>query len=99
MWKGKPVIAGNVGGMSFQIKNGKTGYFYQNPKKTGQRVVSLLDNKQAAEKIGQRARSYVQKHFLIVDRMADYLSTIDITMNSNLGRKKLSHCVTSFYPW
>jgi len=99
LWKGKPVIAGNVGGMSFQIKNGKTGYFYQNQKKTAQRIISLLDNKQAAEKIGQRAKWYVQKHFLIVDRIADYLSTIDITMNYNLGRKKLSHCVTSFYPW
>ncbi|MFC2045705.1 glycosyltransferase [Chloroflexota bacterium] len=99
LWKGKPVIAGNVGGMTFQIQKGKTGYFYENPKKTAQRVIYLLDNKPAARRIGQSGKRYVQKHFLIVDRIADYLSAIDITANSNLGRKKLAQCVTSFYPW
>jgi len=41
----------------------------------------------------------VQKHFLIVDRIADYLRAIDITMNSHLGCNKMAECVTSFYPW
>jgi len=99
LWKGKPVIASNVGGISFQIKKGDTGYFYENPRRTAQRILYLLDNKPAAERIGKRGRRYVQKHFLIVDRIADYLMAIDLTMNSNLGRRKLAQCVTSFYPW
>ena len=99
LWKGKPVIAGNVGGIPFQIKRGDTGYFYQNPQKTAQKIVYLLDNRQAAERIGKRGRRYVQEHFLIVDRITDYLMSIVITMNSNSGRKKLTECVTGFYPW
>jgi len=99
LWKGKPVIAGNVGGIPFQIKKGNTGYFYQNPQRTAQKIIYLLNNLQAAERIGKRGRRYVQEHFLIVDRIADHLMAIDITMNSALGRKKLAECVTSFHPW
>ena len=99
LWKGKPVIASNVGGIPFQIKKGNTGYFYRNPQSTAQKIIYLLDNPQAAERIGKRGRRYVQEHFLIVDRIVDYLMAIDITMNSVLGRKKLAECVTSFHPW
>ena len=99
LWKGKPVIAGNVGGIPFQIKKGKTGYFYQNPQRTAQKIIHLLDNPQAAERIGKRGRQYVQEHFLITDRIADYLMAIDITMNKASGMEKRAECVTSFHPW
>jgi len=99
LWKGKPVVAGNVGGIPFQIKKGKTGYFYQNPQRTAQKIIYLLDNLQAAERIGKRGRRYVQEHFLIINRITDYLMAIDITMNSTVGKNKRAECVTSFHPW
>jgi len=99
LWKGKPVIASNVGGIPFQIKKGNTGYFYQNPQKTAQKISYLLDNPRVAERIGNRGRKYVQEHFLIVDRITDYLMTIDITANSSSGRGKITESITSFYPW
>ena len=99
LWKCKPVIAGNVGGIPFQIKKGKTGYFYQNSQRTAQKITYLLDNPQAAERIGKRARQYVQERFLITDRITDYLMAIDITMNSALDKRKRTECVTSFHPW
>jgi len=99
LWKAKPVIAGNVGGIPFQIREGHTGYFYQNPQRTAQKVIYLLDNLKAAELMGKRGRKYVQEHFIIADRIADYLLAIDITMNSTLGRKIFAECITSFHPW
>ena len=63
------------------------------------RAIYLLDNRQAAERIGKRGREHVREHFLIIDRIADYLTSIDITMNSSLDKRKLANCVTSFYPW
>ncbi|MFC2059579.1 glycosyltransferase [Chloroflexota bacterium] len=99
LWKGKPVIASNVGGIPFQIKKGSTGYFYQNPRRTAQRILYLLENKRSAERIGMRGRKYVQEHFLIVDRITDYLMSLDIIINSALDKKKTAKCVTSFYPW
>ena len=99
LWKGKPVIAANVGGISSQIKKGSTGYFYENSRRTAQRISYLLDNKRSAERIGKRGRKHVQEHFLIVDRITDYLMSLDIVINSALDKKKLAKCVTSFYPW
>ncbi|MFC1950698.1 glycosyltransferase [Chloroflexota bacterium] len=99
LWKAKPVIAGNVGGIPFQIKKGHTGYFYQNPIRTAEKIIYLLDKPQAAERIGKRGKKYVQDHFLIVDRITDYLMAIDITKNSAANRRKLAKCVTSFHPW
>ena len=99
LWKGKPVIASNIGGIPFQIKKGNTGYFYQNPQKTAQKIIYLLDNPQAAERIGRRGKRYVQEHFLIVDRITDYLMAIDMTMNSSSGTGKIPESITSFYPW
>ena len=99
LWKGKPVIASNVGGISFQIKKGGTGFFYENPRRTAQKIIYLLDNVRSAERIGNRGSKYVQEHFLIVDRITDYLMSLDIIMNSALDKRKLANCVTSFYPW
>ena len=99
LWKGKPVIASNVGGIPFQIKRGNTGYFYQDPRRTARKISYLLENKRAAERIGERGRKYVQEHFLIVDRITDYLTSLDITINSAMDKKKTAKCVTSFYPW
>ena len=99
LWKGKPVIASNVGGIPFQIKKGSTGYFYENPRRTAQKIIYLLENKRAAERIGKKGRRYIQEHFLIVDRITDCLTSLDIVINSAFDKKRLAKCVTSFYPW
>jgi hypothetical protein len=54
---------------------------------------------QSAARIGKRGKKYLQEHFLIIDRITDYLMAMDIIMNSALDKKKLAKCVTSFYPW
>ncbi|MFC1918533.1 glycosyltransferase [Chloroflexota bacterium] len=99
LWKSKPVIAGRVGGMAFQIQNGKTGYFYQNSKATAEKIIFLLNNPIFADSMGRKAKRYVQDHFLIIDRMIDYLMTIGITMEASNNQKKRSESITSFYPW
>ncbi|MFC1847564.1 glycosyltransferase [Chloroflexota bacterium] len=99
LWKSKPVIAGGVGGMAYQIQNGKTGYFYQNSKATAEKIIFLLNNPIFANSMGPKAKRYVHDHFLIVDRIIDYLLTIGITMEASNNHKKRSESITSFYPW
>jgi len=99
LWKAKPVIAANVGAISLQIREGDTGYFYETPQKTAQRVINLLKNRKAAEALGQRGREYVGEHFLLPDRIADYLMAMDMAMNGN-GHRKMPHdSIISFHPW
>ena len=99
LWKGKPVIAANVGAIPLQLRDGDTGYFYETPQKTAQRVSHWLKNPGAADIIGERGREYVKEHFLLPDRVADYLMTMDMTTNRDGGKKLPADCLISFHPW
>ena len=96
---GLPVIASNVGGIPFQIIDNNTGYYYRTSKKTAQKVIYLLKNPVIAAAIGEKGRQHVKKHFTIPARVADFLTTIDMTVNLPMERKKYANCITSFHPW
>jgi trehalose synthase len=99
LWKAKPVIAANVGAIPLQIRDGDTGYFYETPQKTARRVINLLKNRKAAEAIGQRAKEYVGEHFLLPDRIADYLMAMDMSTKQDGKRTMPNDCIISFHPW
>jgi len=99
LWKGKPVIGADVGAIPLQIRHGDTGYFYQSPRKTAQKVLRLLENPAAAEAIGKRGREYVRDHFLMPDRIADYLAAINLVVNGGVNRQTCTQCIISFSPW
>lgn len=99
LWKGKPVISSDVGAVPLQIMNGHTGYFYDTAETTARRIVHLLDNPDVAKAVGERGRSYVAEHFLLPDRIADYLMSIDMTLNSARGKSIPRESIISFHPW
>ena len=97
LWKGKPVVASDVGAIPLQIVDGRTGFFYETPRRTAGKVVNLLDNPQAAAAMGERARRYVSEHFLLPDRIADYLMAIYMTLHA--VRRIPRESIISFHPW
>ena len=99
LWKAKPVIAADTGGIPLQIRNGDTGFFYQSARKTARKVAHLLQQPEVANMVGNRGRRYVQEHFLLPDRLADYLMAIDMTMNLATNGKRRAECIISFHPW
>jgi trehalose synthase len=99
LWKARPVIGANVGAIPLQIRDGDTGYFYETPRKTAQRVISLLKNPAAAAALGLRAREYVGEHFLLPDRITDYLTAIYMAVNENGYPHLPNDCIISFHPW
>lgn len=73
MWKGKPVIGGNVGGIPTQIINGMTGFLVNSEEGAAFRIRQLLNNPDMAGRMGENARQYVRNHFLITRQIRDYL--------------------------
>lgn len=73
MWKEKPVIGGNVGGIKFQIKNGKNGFLISTPKEMASRIVQLVENPGLGKKIGQEAKETIREKFLMPRLLRDYL--------------------------
>jgi trehalose synthase len=99
LWKGKPVIATDVGAIPLQIREGDTGYFYQTPERAAQKVNRLLENPQAAEIVGKRGRQHVEEHLLLPDRITDCLMAIDIAMKATRGKEMPANSIISFHPW
>jgi trehalose synthase len=67
MWKGRPVLAGAVGGIRDQIVHGESGVLLTAPRdlrEFGAALDRLLDDPVAAERLGERARARVLELFL-----------------------------------
>jgi trehalose synthase len=99
LWKGKPVIAADVGAIPLQIREGDTGFFYQTPHHAAQKVLNLLENPEAARMIGERGKEYVREHFLLPDRLADCLTAMNMLTIGAVSKKICAECIISFHPW
>ncbi|HNT68233.1 MAG TPA: glycosyltransferase [Syntrophorhabdaceae bacterium] len=81
MWKGKPVIGGAVGGIPLQIVHGITGFLVHSIEGAAFRIRQLLNAPEMADAMGERAKEFVRKNFLITRQIRDYLSAWYIMEN------------------
>ena len=77
MWKGTPVIGGNVGGIRYQIKDGNNGYLVSSVDEAAEKLVKLLKNKKLRENMGKKAHESVKKNFLLPKYLEGYLDLIN----------------------
>jgi len=61
MWKGTPVIGGDVGGIRYQIEDGVNGFLVSSVEEAAQRIVELIKDEQLRGRIGQKARETVRE--------------------------------------
>jgi trehalose synthase len=80
MWKGKPVIGGFTGGITVQLVYGVTGFTVNSVEGTAFRIHHLLDNPEVMTKMGQDAREFVRRNFLITRHLGDYLALMNYMM-------------------
>ena len=79
MWKGKPVIGGNTGGIRLQLLDHRTGFLVDTPEGAALRIRYLLSERHRMGQIGQAAREYVRQSFLSTRHMREYL-TLMVTL-------------------
>jgi trehalose synthase len=73
LWKGTPVIGGNVGGIRYQIEDGVNGYLVSSVDEAAARIVQLLKDRRLRERMGRKARESVAKNFLLTRYVEQYL--------------------------
>jgi trehalose synthase len=81
MWKGKPVIGGEVGGITIQLYNHRTGFLVNSIEGTAYRIRYLLNRPLVSQKIGEQAKRFVSENFLITRHLKDYLAFFHILEN------------------
>ena len=78
LWKAKPVIASNVGGIPLQIRDGETGFLVEPTDYQGcaERVIKVFRDQKMAEEMGRKAKEDVRNKFLITRLLYDELKLI-----------------------
>ena len=76
MWKGQPVIGGFAGGITAQLIYEVTGYTVNSVEGCAFRIRTLLNNPELAAKMGEDAREFARRHFLITRNLGDYLALL-----------------------
>jgi trehalose synthase len=76
MWKERPVIGGNVGGIRLQIEDGVSGYLVDSPEECARRLVELLHDPKRQEEMGRAGRARVRDRFLTLRELTDYLTLL-----------------------
>lgn len=73
MWKGTPVIGGNVRGIRYQIEDGVNGFLFASVEEAAKRIVELVKDKELRDQMGGKARETVRKNFLLTRYLEQYL--------------------------
>jgi trehalose synthase len=73
LWKAKPVVASNVGGIPLQIKHKYSGLLCHSVDGAAFAVKQLLNNSEYARKLGENGKEHIRNNFLLTRHLKDYL--------------------------
>ncbi|MDI6799797.1 MAG: glycosyltransferase [Actinomycetota bacterium] len=73
MWKGKPIIASAVGGITLQVTHNYNGILTRTIEGTAYSIRELLSNPGYAKRLGVNAREFARRNFLLTRHVRDYL--------------------------
>ena len=73
LWKAKPVVASNVGGIPLQIKDKYSGLLCYSAEGAAFAVKQILSSPDYARKIGENGREHIRNNFLITRHLREYM--------------------------
>ena len=73
LWKGRPTIGGDVGGIPLQIVDGESGFLVSSAEECGQRSLEILEDPDLAKRIGKAGKEHARKNFLSPRLLRDWL--------------------------
>lgn len=86
MWKAKPVIGGNVGGICLQVHNFHTGFLVNSSEGAAMRIRYLLEHPKLCHRMGGTAHVFVRDNFLLTRHLREYLTLIHSILRGDSKR-------------
>lgn len=77
LWKGTPVVAGNVGGLRLQVSNDVGGYLVDSVEQCVEKVNYLLTHEEERVALGASGRERVRTQFLLPRLLLDELKLMN----------------------
>jgi trehalose synthase len=73
LWKVRPFIGGDVGGIPLQVRDGETGYLVSSPEDCAERALRILKDPELGRQLGRSGKEHVREHFLTPRLLRDWL--------------------------
>jgi trehalose synthase len=73
LWKARPFIGGNVGGIPLQVKDGEDGFLVENAEDCADRALRILRDPDLGRNLGRAGKEHVRRHFLTPRLLRDWL--------------------------
>lgn len=73
LWKSKPVVASNVGGIPLQVKHKYSGLLCHSVDGAAFAIKQILNSPAYAKKLGENGRENIKNNFLLTRHLRDYM--------------------------
>jgi trehalose synthase len=73
LWKARPTVAGNVGGIVTQIQDGETGWLVNSSSECAAACLAILDDPADARRRALAGKEHVRRNFLTPRLLRDWL--------------------------
>jgi trehalose synthase len=73
LWKGRPTVAGNVGGIPLQIEDGVSGFLVNSPQECAERCLEILRDPGLGKNLGREGKEHARRQFLTPRLLRDWL--------------------------
>jgi trehalose synthase len=90
LWKGRPTVAGRVGGIVTQIQHGETGWLVGSPEECAEACLTILANPAEARQHALRGKEFVRRHFLTPRLLRDWLALFNRQLGLDTGDVELA---------
>ena len=77
LWKGRPTVAGNVGGIPLQIEDGVSGFLVDSAEACATRCVEILRDPELGKRLGKAGKERARQRFLSPRLLRDWLELIN----------------------
>jgi trehalose synthase len=73
LWKGRPTIGGDVGGIPLQIVDGQDGFLVSNSEDAAKRSIEILSDPELGRRLGRAGKERTRERFLTPRLLLDWL--------------------------
>jgi trehalose synthase len=85
LWKGRPTVAGRVGGIVVQIADGDTGWLVDSAEECAAACLEALRDPEGARARALRGKEHVRRHFLTPRLLRDWLNLFNRLVGNDTG--------------
>jgi trehalose synthase len=77
IWKGRPFVGGDVGGIPLQVSNGETGFLVRTVEECAERASEILRDPGLGKRLGRAGKESIRRRFLMPRLLRDWLELFE----------------------